>query len=675
MRIKPNNDQTNILRCPNKIILIKAVAGAGKTTILAMLAQQALERGLAPESMIGLCFSPGARLRFQEKLREETDRGSSIHVVTMEDFARKLIEDLSKEGHIELPFLYRDVDDIRGELVAAAARVWERYEARGVISDFNFQLDENNQHIADLARQMSEMKSSLLTQGFAGDSAEGDELSEYADEIDRSEPALEIIREYEIKRHPYADEFTWQGPYDAVSDLVFLLKCRPELVHKLYRWPLYLIDEWHDINAAEFELIRLLRRGARLVVVGDQNQTINTERGADPKFAGDHFLSVFREGDPISLALGMSYRFGKAAAGIANRIVNNDCAAHPDKETSIRRVRYSPLEYGECANSVAHSVLAALSANADGKTVRSDFAIVLRDVDQSVEIEAALIEANIPYKCDGFESFFLLPEILMLRGLLHYVSNHYETLSGSRETCEPMVLALSRYFYVTRDHQHWHFNSDGRKSFLRQAQDDITQNPNILKDFFDGVLLREHKFDNLMARRWKNIFKPVVNEMMGRSATSTAYELLSYLNDSVDLQDATSRAFVNRDRVDSASRSIRAFLRFVERHGKMPTKQFLEKLWKMQNNVALVRKSEIAGKLSRQQRLVRVTTIQAAKGREWKYVLMPYMEQSEFMRSNDLQLNLRILYVGITRTILELVLFEPNDESIHQRITHLAPRR
>jgi DNA helicase-2/ATP-dependent DNA helicase PcrA len=102
----------------------------------------------------------------------------------------------------------------------------------------------------------------------------------------------DIIREYETQRHPYPEEFRWQGPNDAVADLVYLLQRQPALAQELRRWSLYLVDEWHDVNAAEFELLARLRRGARLVVAGDKDQTINRDRGADPVFSGQRFLDM-----------------------------------------------------------------------------------------------------------------------------------------------------------------------------------------------------------------------------------------------------------------------------------------------------------------------------------------------------------------------------------------------
>jgi DNA helicase-2/ATP-dependent DNA helicase PcrA len=683
MSTEPNSQQTAILQSPNKVKLIDAVAGAGKTTTLAMEARHACAEGLPERAVLALCFSRGARLRFHEKLKEEAGDHSGVYVMTVEDFARQLIDDLAEKGRITKPVAHGDVEGIRGELVAAAGRVWQRYQEQGVRSDFNFGLDENNQHLDDIARRLAQLKAALATREFAPKDNEADtddddySNDDYSDEsgdmTGQSDPVADIIREYEAQRHPYPEEFRWQGPNDAVADLVYLLTRQPALAQELRRWQLYLVDEWHDVNAAEFALLERLRRGARLVVAGDKDQTINRDRGADPIFSGQRFLEAYRA-DGKRFPLGMSYRFGHDAAVLADGLTHNGCAGHPERATDVRRVRYDPAQPGACGRLVADTILGALQKGRP-KPSNRDFAVVLRDVDQSIEIETALMEAKIPYKCDGFETFLLLPEILLLRGILHYVSNDYTALRGHADTCVQMVLALSRYFYLTRDPKHWKLEWAERRSVLGYAQDEIRRTPEVLKSFFEGALLRETEFDSQMVRQSKNLIRPVIARMAEQQEALTAHALLTMLKNEVDLHDATSRAFVSRDRVASARRSIDAFLRFSETHGQVPAAEFLATLTRMENDVALVRKSKNANSIGTRRSLVRVTTIQAAKGREWPYVLMPFLEQDEFIRTNDATDEVRHLYVGLTRVMRHLVLFEPDDESADQRLAYLTQLR
>jgi DNA helicase II / ATP-dependent DNA helicase PcrA len=75
--------------------------------------------------------------------------------------------------------------------------------------------------------------------------------------------------------------------FDGLVDLpVTLLRDEPALAAELgRRWPLISIDEYQDIDASQYELLRLLSGdGAGLTVIGDPDQAIYGFRGADVGF-------------------------------------------------------------------------------------------------------------------------------------------------------------------------------------------------------------------------------------------------------------------------------------------------------------------------------------------------------------------------------------------------------
>jgi DNA helicase II / ATP-dependent DNA helicase PcrA len=75
--------------------------------------------------------------------------------------------------------------------------------------------------------------------------------------------------------------------FDGLVDLpVALLRDEPTLAAELRgRWPLISVDEYQDIDASQYELLRLLSGdGAGLTVIGDPDQAIYGFRGADVGF-------------------------------------------------------------------------------------------------------------------------------------------------------------------------------------------------------------------------------------------------------------------------------------------------------------------------------------------------------------------------------------------------------
>ncbi|MEB0014976.1 3'-5' exonuclease, partial [Glaciimonas sp. Cout2] len=75
------------------------------------------------------------------------------------------------------------------------------------------------------------------------------------------------------------------------------------------------------------------------------------------------------------------------------------------------------------------------------------------------------------------------------------------------------------------------------------------------------------------------------------------------------------------------------------------------------------------------ERQITLTTVAASKGQEWPHVLIPYMQENEFPRRNDKAEEKRYFYVGITRAMESLSLFEPDDKHAHLRSSLLHGAR
>ena len=59
--IDPTDEQIAIQLSKSKVVIIKANAGAAKTTTLALRIGEAIARGLDPEHILALTFTPEAR--------------------------------------------------------------------------------------------------------------------------------------------------------------------------------------------------------------------------------------------------------------------------------------------------------------------------------------------------------------------------------------------------------------------------------------------------------------------------------------------------------------------------------------------------------------------------------------------------------------------------------------
>src|SRR5947208_651645 len=97
---------------------------------------------------------------------------------------------------------------------------------------------------------------------------------------------------------------------------VALLGADPELAHRYQsRWPWVFVDEYQDVDAAQYGLLRLLvPRDGNLCAIGDPDQAIYSFRGADVSF----FLRFSRDyGDARIVRLTRNYRSAAPIVGAA----------------------------------------------------------------------------------------------------------------------------------------------------------------------------------------------------------------------------------------------------------------------------------------------------------------------------------------------------------------------
>lgn len=639
--------------------MIEAVAGAGKTTALSLVARDASQKKIAPKRMRGLCFSNSAKNRFIQR-NVEVGAPSAIPISTVEDFAKACIARLAHFGYLEPPALFESEDEVRPHLVKAAKAIWQKYEQKGG-SQFDFAIEDNSVRVEGLLDLLFRLKASLSTFHFDDEEFDDETMALLTAKHDVDKEAIEICQEYELRRKPSPGYFEWQSAADHVTDLVSLLRLHPQALNAVPQCDLYLVDEWHDINAAEFELISIIRRGARLVVVGDGDQTIKLARGAEKRFTSSGFDQAFLGSG--RLPLGKSRRCGPATGKLASRTTGNPFGSHPTAYTTFSKVTYDPDVDESCALKVVAKIEKLNEARAGTKY--SDIAIVVREADQSIEIENALLDAEVPYRLEGLQTYLQRPEILMLRALLHIASGNYDTLVGDKETCEKMVAGLAMYFSVSQDKDDYStdFSSSLSKdwkstdTFLTRAKRDVVQNPDTLQWFFTNILCKAWPKDSDQNVRWKSRFAAVVAALGEQVQTASAGELLNYAAKQLDLRSATKRAFVSRDKANSAAQSVHSFISFAKRKNEgMNAEAFLTDIKARQLKV-----SKQMNYLRDRAQLV-LTTVQASKGQEWPYVLMPYVESKQLVRSSDLGLEKRHFYVAITRAVDELTVFIPDDE-------------
>ena len=184
-----------------------------------------------------------------------------------------------------------------------------------------------------------------------------------------------------------------------------------------------LVDEYQDTNTSQYQLVKLLvGERARFTVVGDDDQSIYSWRGAQPKN-----LSLLKSDYPSLklVKLEQNYRSCQRILHSANILIQNNPHLF-DKRLFSEMPQGDKLKVLVAKNeeNEADKVIAELMAHRFmNDTSYSDYAILYRGNHQSRLFEKVLMKNRIPYKISGGMSFFGRAEVKDIMAYLRILTN------------------------------------------------------------------------------------------------------------------------------------------------------------------------------------------------------------------------------------------------------------
>ncbi|GAK85447.1 ATP-dependent DNA helicase Rep [Vibrio ponticus] len=395
MKLNPGQDQA--VKYVSGPCLVLAGAGSGKTRVItnkiAYLVQQC---GYKARNIAAVTFTNKAAREMKERVGQTLGKQESkgLMVSTFHTLGLNIIKREHKHLGLKSGFsLFDDQDQL-----ALLKELTEK------------QLDGDKDLLRQLMSAISNWKNDMLSPDEAKARAQGEQQQLFAF----------CFEMYQKQMRAYnALDFD-----DLILMPVLLLRGNAEVRERWQNKIRYLlVDEYQDTNTSQYELVRLLvGERARFTVVGDDDQSIYSWRGAKPQnlvLLGEDYPSL------KLIKLEQNYRSTNRILRCANILIANNPHVYekslfselPDGEQL--KVLLAKNEDHE-AERVTGEIIAHKFLN---RTDYRDYAILYRGNHQSRLIEKSLMQNRVPYKLSGGTSFFARAEIKDIMAYLKVLVN------------------------------------------------------------------------------------------------------------------------------------------------------------------------------------------------------------------------------------------------------------
>ncbi len=391
-----------------------------------------------------------------------------------------------------------------------------------------------------------------------------------------------------------------------------------------------IVDEFQDINKLDFELIKLLGNGKRLIIVGDDDQAIYGFRGCSPKY-------IMNIGDLLNeevetITLDVNYRCPKNIVEISERLIKqNRDRIH--KEISPKWDYNANIEPWNAVNSGGEAQIIArmIKRLKDEQAIEkySDIAVLYRMNSQCLPLQIAFCLEEIPFYCREQDNIIITSA---MEDLLAIIDLHLKLKKNPSFVDKKATRSILRgYFRYIKDDSINRIHSHIDSSIGYQ---------DIVNNFY--------KFENILGN-----IRDLKNVGGLRSAVESLFENYSSVEKCISeiysnfenlgalyggIEEALNNSLPLGEFVDIASRF------------KGNIDQFYDLLIELRDRIkqGLYKKDEEGDAVS-------LITYFKAKGRQWNTVFLPGTNQRIIpdTRSN-IEDERRLFYVAVTRVTKNL---------------------
>jgi DNA helicase-2/ATP-dependent DNA helicase PcrA len=624
-----NDAQRKAVHHDNSPLLVFAGAGSGKTRVIVhRIAYLITEADLSPEKIFAVTFTNKAAGEMVDRVEQLlSSKPEGIWIGTFHASCVKILRRSGRKIGLSPRFSIYDREDALGLLKSVSKEISPGLSPR---------------EISQYLERISSLKSELVTPGEVTQKSGADSA---------------LLRDLYAS---YQDGLVANDALDFDDLIMYAVKLftvDPGTLRDYQsRFSHILVDEYQDTNYAQYRLVRLLAgEGGSLFVVGDDDQSIYSWRGADIRN-----ILEFEKDFPnaASVVLDVNYRSTGTILAAASSMISYNNGRKPkviraEREMGEKVTLYRAWDDRDEARRVAGVIR---QAYIDDGFNFGDFAVLYRTNSQSRVIEEVLRNEGISYRVVGALSFYRRREIKDLIAYLKVMVNVSDSLSLLRIiNVPPRGIGEKTVNFLEA-------LADRSNTTLFDALSDIEAGEELKGDRLKKLMSFHTLLEELVELGGREDLPLVIREVIER----TGY--LQYLQG-----EGTAESRGRMENIDEFIRGVEEFVMDCRHRGKVARLvDFLEK-------TSLIDDVE---NLSTDPAGVSLLTLHNAKGLEFPVVFITGIEEnllpwsgndSEFR--DDVEEERRLFYVGMTRAKTRLHLSHARRRINHGRLVRSFPSR
>ncbi|HOW02873.1 MAG: 3'-5' exonuclease [Caldisericia bacterium] len=621
-----NKQQLEAVKYIDGPLAVFAGAGSGKTRVITYKIAYLLSLGISIDNILAVTFTNKAANEMKERLEKLLGISvKNLWIGTFHSICLKILRMFGNSLGIRNNFVIFDEED-------SLSLVKE------VMKELNIDIKKINPKAVFNA--ISDSKINLVT------------CQEYSNFRDSNYFSKIVSSVYSL----YEEKITQNNALDfddLIVKTVDLFKENKDVLSSFQEMFKYIfVDEYQDINYAQYMFIKLLSNGSnKITIVGDDDQSIYSFRGANPSIMFK-FGEEFPEAKIIKLE--QNYRSTENILSVANSVVNNNKNRNKkilwtNKEIGI------PVQLIQAANErdEAQKIVRIIEDKVkhEGRKL-SDFLVLYRLNAQSRNFEEALIASSVPYQIFGGFKFYHRKEIKDFLAYLRIIDNPDDRISILRVINYPKRNIGAVFINKIES-----IASEKNISFLDAAK-----------------ILTEMEDFKPRGKKGLSEFLEIIDKTKEEFGKVSLLQLAQNLLKRMQLRDILTQEFpeyVAQEKIENIEELLTAIDRFEHESEDKSLQAFLSQISLLSD----------VDSFSESNEKVTLMTLHSAKGLEFPVVFLVGLEEGIFPHylsnnnNNALEEERRLCYVGITRAKEELYLSYALSRELYGKVNKFSRSR